>query len=167
MFSGTGLSGSTAWSNSVRSRLYFTRPMAEPGEHLDPDLRQLQLKKTNYAGMGETIIVRWHDGVFILAEQNKLPEETSQEQVERVFLSLVEKYHRQGRPVCHTPSSTYAPTVFEKDPDAGGIRKRAFAAAMNRLLNRRAVAVEISGPPSKLRRYLVVGAVQVAGSKAG
>jgi RecA-family ATPase len=136
MFSGTGLSGSTAWSNSVRSRLYFTRPMAEPGEHLDPDLRQLQLKKTNYAGMGETIIVRWHDGVFILAEQNKLPEETSQEQVERVFLSLVEKYHRQGRPVCHTPSSTYAPTVFEKDPDAGGIRKRAFAGAALRVPTR-------------------------------
>lgn len=69
MSSGSGISGSTAWNNSVRSRLYFARPMVDQNQPLDQDLRRLQLMKANYAAAGDTIIVRWHDGVFIRAEQ--------------------------------------------------------------------------------------------------
>jgi hypothetical protein len=40
--SGTGTSGSTAWSNSVRSRLYFNRAKDQYGEELDPTARVLR-----------------------------------------------------------------------------------------------------------------------------
>jgi RecA-family ATPase len=48
---GTGESGSTAWSNSVRSRLYLSRPTAEKGEPEDKDARVLSRQKSNYAQM--------------------------------------------------------------------------------------------------------------------
>ncbi len=42
--SGTGLSGSTAWNNSVRSRLYFSRERnSAAGETDDPDAALLRL----------------------------------------------------------------------------------------------------------------------------
>ena len=43
---GTGISGSTAWHNSVRSRMYMTAPKLEQGEQPDTDLRELQFKTT-------------------------------------------------------------------------------------------------------------------------
>ncbi len=46
MQSGTGLSGSIAWNNSVRSRLYFT------ADKTDEDLRLLKNMKTNYGRKG-------------------------------------------------------------------------------------------------------------------
>ena len=53
--SGSGTSGSTAWSNSVRSHLYFTRP---GGQDADPDLRVLELMKSNYSRVGTTLNIR-------------------------------------------------------------------------------------------------------------
>lgn len=65
MTSGTGTSGSTAWSNTVRSRLYLTRPKVEEGEdEPDPDLRVLRRMKANYAPGHDEIGLRWHEGVF-------------------------------------------------------------------------------------------------------
>lgn len=59
---GTGESGSTAWNNSVRSRLYLTRDDA--GGTND---RVLTRKKSNYsaAGDGETIPLEWRDGALV------------------------------------------------------------------------------------------------------
>jgi RecA-family ATPase len=51
MTSGTGTSGSTTWSNSVRSRLYFERPKGSEG-YEDDDRRILTTKKSNYGRAG-------------------------------------------------------------------------------------------------------------------
>lgn len=59
---GTGDGGSTAWSNSVRSRLYLKRPDAPDGELPDPDLRVLSRMKANYATTGEELSLRFQDG---------------------------------------------------------------------------------------------------------
>lgn len=62
--SGTGESGSTAWNNSVRSRLYLQVP--EGVDALDqPDLRLLEAKKGNYAPRGGRFSLKWVDGRFI------------------------------------------------------------------------------------------------------
>jgi RecA-family ATPase len=50
---GSGISGSTAWHNSVRSRFYMTAPKIEPGEQPDTDLREILFKKANYSRKGE------------------------------------------------------------------------------------------------------------------
>jgi RecA-family ATPase len=62
---GTGLSGSTAWNASVRSRLYFKRATTDKDEEPDPDLRVLEVMKSNYGPIGETINLRWKDGLFV------------------------------------------------------------------------------------------------------
>ena len=43
--SGTGLSGSTAWHNSVRARMYFKPAATDAGETPDEDMRELEFKK--------------------------------------------------------------------------------------------------------------------------
>ena len=59
--SGTGESGSTAWNNAVRSRLYLTRP--DDGL---PEQRILTRKKSNYSASGDDVKIEliWSDGVL-------------------------------------------------------------------------------------------------------
>jgi RecA-family ATPase len=63
MSSGSGTSGSTAWNNSIRSRLYLERIK---GDGIDPDLRILTVKKANYGPVGLELRLRWSNDSFIL-----------------------------------------------------------------------------------------------------
>jgi RecA-family ATPase len=58
--SGSGASGSTAWSNSVRSRLYLKRTDDE-----DEDARVLETKKANYGRSGNVIGLNWFANRFV------------------------------------------------------------------------------------------------------
>jgi RecA-family ATPase len=58
--SGSGLSGSTGWNGSVRSRLYMTHGDDED----DSDARKITTMKANYGRPGTGIALRWHEGVF-------------------------------------------------------------------------------------------------------
>lgn len=69
MASGSGTSGSTAWSNSVRSRLYFERIKDADDVEIDTDLRVLKVMKANYGPVGVEVRVRWSKGVFRLDGQ--------------------------------------------------------------------------------------------------
>lgn len=78
--SGTGISGSTAWNNSVRSRLYLRLPTkkekdvkneknaaaAAAGEEVDEnsDVRLLETMKSNYGPSGSMKTLKWADGYF-------------------------------------------------------------------------------------------------------
>jgi hypothetical protein len=59
--SGSGESGSTAWNNAVRARLYLTRP--EDGL---PEQRVLTRKKSNYSASGDDVKIDliWQEGVL-------------------------------------------------------------------------------------------------------
>ena len=57
---GTGESGSTAWNNAVRSRLYLT----EADEQADGAERVLKTMKVNYGPKGGEIRLRWDNGVY-------------------------------------------------------------------------------------------------------
>lgn len=62
---GTGLSGSTAWEGSVRSRVYLERPHAEKDRpQPDPDERVLSRKKANYGTIDGELRLRWKEGVL-------------------------------------------------------------------------------------------------------
>jgi RecA-family ATPase len=154
---GSGTSGSTAWSNSVRSRLYLERIKDKDGREIDADLRVLRAKKTNYGPQGLEVRLRWSNGVFVLDRQvgglDKLAEEAK---AERVFLDLLTAFKHQGRDVSAKPSRTYAPVVFERNPGAEGVTKRAFESAMERLLTRGSIYVDTSGPPSKPRSRIAI-----------
>jgi RecA-family ATPase len=157
MSSGTGTSGSTAWGNSVRARLYLETIKGDDGREIDASLRVLRVKKSNYGPPGLELRLRWSNGVFLLDGPaggfDKLAAEAT---AEGVFLDLLGMMQSQGRDVSPNPSKTYAPTVFEKHPNAEGIRKEAFERAMERLLRDERLHVEPFGPPSKQRKRLVI-----------
>lgn len=68
MTSGEGGGFSTAWSNSVRSRLYLSRPKAptDTEEVVDThDRRVLEVKKSNYAAGDVKIPLLYQDGILV------------------------------------------------------------------------------------------------------
>ncbi|MBR1124517.1 AAA family ATPase [Bradyrhizobium lablabi] len=58
--SGEGTSGSTAWNNAVRSRLYLKHPKGAEGGNT----RVLEGRKSNYGPKGSQLIVRYNRGAF-------------------------------------------------------------------------------------------------------
>ena len=159
MASGSGTSGSTAWSNSVRSRLYLAR-VREGDSEVDPDARVLRTMKANYAAKGGEISMRWHQGIFAVGERSgaDVVLSTRQMRADAVFLELLKTYADQGRFVGASPSPTYAPAVFVRDPKAAGIAKKDLEGAMNRLLEAGRIRLRLSqdGPPSRRRNVLEV-----------
>ena len=157
--SGAGTSGSTAWSNSVRSRIYFERAKGEDGIEIDPDLRVLRVMKANYGPVGAELRVRWAKGVFRLDGQSvgAFDRLAADAKAERVFLDLLAEFERQGRPMSASKSSAFAPAIFASHPKAAGLSKRALAAAMERLFASTAIHNAESGPPSKRRQRIVAG----------
>jgi hypothetical protein len=65
MTDGSGFSGSTAWENGVRSRLYLSRP-----ENSGPDERILSRGKANYAGGDDgELPLTWSGGIFVAVDK--------------------------------------------------------------------------------------------------
>jgi RecA-family ATPase len=165
MSTGSGTSGSTAWNNSVRSRLYLETIKNETGQEINSDLRALRIKKSNYGPTGSEIRLRWSDGCFVCETPvGGFDKIVADARAERVFLDLLRKMASQGRDVSSRPSQTYAPTVFEKHPNAEGIRKREFASAMERLLIAESILVEPSAPPSRRYSKIVFSRPKIAGA---
>lgn len=68
---GDSYSGSTAWENQVRSRLFLETPKNEDGGVIDADYRVLRNEKANYARKGAEIGFVWSHGTFILPPQGE------------------------------------------------------------------------------------------------
>ena len=68
---GDSYSGSTAWENQVRSRLFMEIPKNEDGVTVDPDYRVLRNEKANYARRGAEIGFIWERGTFVLPPQEE------------------------------------------------------------------------------------------------
>lgn len=132
MHTGTGASGSTAWNNSVRSRLYLERVKVDGCEN-NPDLRVLSAKKANYGPAGSEIHMVWHNGTFVRVASASATDATAK--AERVFLELLRKFTEQGRNMNANGGTNYAPSQFAQHDDGAGITKRAFANAMGKLLD--------------------------------
>jgi RecA-family ATPase len=154
---GSGTSGSTAWSNSVRSRLYLEKPKADGDVNIDPDLRVLRVMKTNYGPPGTEIRLRWENGRFRLdAAPGSFDKLAANLNADRVFLELVGKFKAEGRDVSPNPSITFAPKVFARHPGAQGCSEKALRAAMDRLLASKKIQIERFGPPSKQRSRVII-----------
>ncbi|MEO9792326.1 MAG: AAA family ATPase [Tateyamaria sp.] len=151
MASGTGSSGSTGWNNSVRSRLYLSRPDDEDGG--DTDGRVLQVKKANYGPVGDEVALRWVKGVFIKsggagfvsADGAYLGDVVAEE----AFLKLLDEMNKQDRRVSSSGGKNYAPSLFATNPDNEGVSKKRFQRAMERLLASGRIEITKEGPPSK------------------
>ena len=156
--SGSGLSGSTAWSNSVRSRLYLKCVKADAADGVDHDARTLSVEKANFSRKGGEIRLRWADGRFIVdGPSGPQAGMIADAKAERVFLDLLAHFVDAGRSVSDKPSPAYAPKLFAAHPNSQGLSKRALGAAMERLFAVKRIAiVDSDGPPSRRFKRLVV-----------
>ena len=156
MNSGSGTSGSTGWSNSVRSRLYFETVKADDGDEPDPDLRQLSLKKTNYGPVGRPLTVRSSAGVYVpRGGGSSLDRLAAAQKAQETFMTLLGLFNEQGQALSPSKGANYAPTVFARHKGGKGISTHQFADAMQELLDRKIIKIEISGSPSRQRKRLV------------
>ena len=153
--SGSGLSGSTAWSNSVRSRLYIER-VTQDGFEPDPDQRKLSTKKANYGKTGNEILMRWKNGAFVPeADESFLDHKSGSMKAARVFLKMLQAYNEEGRSVNASSGPNYAPTVFAKDSRCERITRAAFGEAMNELFAAGRIKQEDYGRPGKTSKRIV------------
>jgi RecA-family ATPase len=159
---GTGESGSTAWNNSVRSRLYFTRPKPKDGEPEDKDARHLSREKSNYAQVGAEVPMRYSNGAFV-ATGGEVSEDDAwtlenRRKAETAFLAgLAELASQNFRCNAHSTQANYAPRAIIAKATAGeGFTEAALEAAMNRLFKRKRIESIEEGPPSRRRSFIRV-----------
>lgn len=136
---GTGMSGSTGWHNSVRSRLYLER-ILQGDDEPNPDARVLRTMKANYGPTGAEIALTWRNGVFVADEpETGLDRMARRSKAMRKFMELLKMLRQQGRDVNSRSGPNYAPSVFAAHPEAEGITKNAFREAMEILFSQEAI----------------------------
>lgn len=144
---GDSYSGSTAWENQVRSRLYLEVPKGDDGVPHDPDKRVLRNEKANYSQRGAEVAFFWYQGAFLAADQ--MPENRSDGMRENseaayenaLFLTLLDTLLQQRRHVSHAANlSNYAPKVMAAMPAAKGLSAASFKRAMERLFTLDSIA---------------------------
>lgn len=143
MASGSGDGGSTAWSNTARSRLSLTRPAPDGGAEPDANERLLTRKKANYAAAGDAIALRWTSGVLApVNQQGSILGSITRVPAEQMFLALLDRYTERGVLLSHNSrASNYAPKAFAKHPDRDGYRMKDFDGAMSNLLATKQIRV--------------------------
>jgi RecA-family ATPase len=151
--SGSGISGSTAWHGAFRFRQYLKGVAADDGEQPDNDLRQLEFKKNQYGPKGESIVLRYQNGLFLPeGGASSLDKVAREAKAEEVFLDLLRRFTEQGRNVNDKPTTGgYAPRAFAKEAEAKkhGLRVRDMESAMTRLFAANRLRVETYGRPSR------------------
>jgi RecA-family ATPase len=160
---GTGLSGSTAWHNSVRARAYMHTMKTEDGIEPDKDLRQIEFMKSNYGPIADTVTVRWKAGVFAIEPKvGSLEKLASEAKANDAFLHLLERFTRQGRTVGDKRGHSYAPALFAAEPEAktAGLSKETLTETMRRLFAANQIHVENYGRPSNPHHRIVPGPPQ-------
>ena len=123
--SGSGLAGSTAWNNAVRSRLLLSREKVAEGVEPDPDVRTLSRMKANYSGTGDRLRLKWVAGVFRHEHEPQAETffDSADEEAEKLFLGLLDEFERSGRRVSAAPKGACAPREFEKRMGDGEAEK--------------------------------------------
>jgi RecA-family ATPase len=147
---GTGISGSTAWHNSVRARIYMTAPRLEAGEQPDSDLREIIFKKSNYGRAADSLMLRYQRGLFLPeAGLSNIDKAAREADVEEAFITIARKLEAREQELSPAPTSHhYAPTLIAKQREAKGMRKAEFVAALDRLLDQQRIWIETLRPGS-------------------
>jgi RecA-family ATPase len=158
--SGSGLSGSTAWHNSVRARMLLKTPKdKDSDEQSTSDLRELSFLKNNYGPLADSVVLRFRNGLFLPeAGQSALEKLAREQKADEAFLDVLGKLTKQNRPVSPSAhASNYGPKVIAGHPDGKAYGQRDYQAALERLLAANRVHIASFGPRSKPVRHLALG----------
>jgi RecA-family ATPase len=149
--------GSTAWSNSVRSRWSLARPKADAGaEEHDTVERVLSRRKANYASIGDTIKLRWVNGALAtVTAAGGITGAVRRAEAEAVFLDLLGRCTAQGVSLSHIKNaSNFAPRLMARRPDAQGYTAAELDRAMTRLFADRRIRAEDYGRKGDARQRI-------------
>jgi len=120
--SGSGDGGSTAWNNSVRSRLYLKRQETANGDIPDADIRILSRLKANYAQAGVDITLRYQSGAFSSEGTSEADGENGRYRhhaAEAAFMAgLAELKGQNIRSNVHRGQANYAPKALREKTKA-------------------------------------------------
>jgi RecA-family ATPase len=145
--SGTGESGSTGWSNAVRSRLYLTKP--EVGL---PEQRVLTRKKSNYSAAGDDVKLElmWFKGAIVRqTDAEKVDDATAIKSAVNQILRKVNEAFKQGQP--YGGNAGYDSFIGKRIPEEmPHIDRRIIGAALDHI--RRKQMIETAKIPSGKRR---------------
>jgi RecA-family ATPase len=159
--SGSGISGSTAWHGAFRFRQYLIGIKPEAGEQPDTDLRQLEFRKNQYGPLGETIVLRYRNGLFLpLPGVASLDKAAQEAKADDVFLDLLRRFAKENRNASDKSGTNYAPALFAKEEEAkrAGLNRKQLEAAMRRLFATGKIWNEPCGRPSRPSFRLAVKA---------
>jgi RecA-family ATPase len=155
----TGISGSTAWFNSVRAQIYLRTVTDKDDEQPDTDLRVLEFKKNQYGKIEDTQTLSWRSGMFLPIGAASVEKIARENRINELFVTLLKRFSSTHRPVSPSPrSGTYAPALFATEDEATALKanRKELEAAMRRLLATGAVLIKNFGRPSNPRPYLVL-----------
>lgn len=166
MRSGSGMSGSTHWNNSVRSRLYLSGPQKREGEKSndanadddDPalaDIRTLKVMKANRAPSGKAYTLRWTAGCFVRADHEIRPPQPCSNADRQHFLQILAKLDEQGQRVSLHHGRNYAPAMIAEHSNQA-LSKRRAQMVMQKLLDEGVIKQIEEGSPARRRSRLIV-----------
>jgi RecA-family ATPase len=150
--SGSGISGSTAWHGAFRFRQYLKGVKAGEGEQPDHDARELEFKKNQYGPLGESVVVRYRDGLFLPeAGTSSLDKIAKEAKAEEVFLALLGRFASENRNVGDKVGPSYAPAFFSREEEASRakVNRKDLEAAMRRLFKAGKIWNQPYGRPSR------------------
>lgn len=155
---GTGISGTTAWRNAVRSVIHLRRPTEE--ENFGPrsgDLRILERLKGNYAPTEGALQIRYVDGAFALdGNPEAAPCGTDIYHIEVKVEAALKGALKAGLwPSPSFNSTDYAAKMLRTYRDVAGLTVKQIEAAIKRMLERHHLRVAHVGPASRQRKVLV------------
>lgn len=157
---GSGLSGSTGWNGSVRSRVYLTKPRALDkdidGEDEPTNERLLKVMKSNYGPAGDKLRLVWQDGVFIRTDiEDGAGNIIDRLGEDRDVLEACDWLIKNGATLAADPNPRNSlANRIRQLPSCRTMSWRAAIAAQERLLDaQKLVRVEL-GPKSKRRVYI-------------
>ena len=149
--SGSGTGGSTAWSNTFRSRLYLTKPSSKDGETDDPDARLLSRMKANYAPSSAEMKLRWEGGCFVrdgIGPQSKGIQWT---EIDAIF-DEIDRAWNAGEPWSTEPQTRrvgrYLPTWMQVTQ---GIAEREAGRLLNQWLAGKYIRMDVFDAKAKSR----------------
>lgn len=137
---GSGMAGSTAWNNAVRSRLYLTKSASEDeGDEGQVDRRVLKTMKANYSKSGGKIELKWTDGVFVVEGESGggVLDAIQARNDEKAFIDALETLRQQVRASSDSPqASSYLPRVLRSLPVMKRFSKQKLQQMMMDMLGR-------------------------------
>lgn len=113
---GSEFSGSQAWNDDVRARLFMAR------DEENPDVITLDTAKVNYAGR-QVVGLAWRDDVLRpvstghMDEDDRIAVAVRAGEVQERFLAALDKLTALGLTVSHNPGKNYAPKVLREFAD--------------------------------------------------